>query len=148
VATTANQLQRLAEAQPPQERLREINFAKRLKAIMAERDMSQSEVAAAIWGRSINAKGALAANGRDRLSVWVNGKNFPDRENLEKLAGALRVQVSELAPEAERRRKRRSAANWSITQPHGRDDVFLEVAQYVSQENAHAIQGILIKDAR
>jgi transcriptional regulator with XRE-family HTH domain len=111
---TVHQLPRVPGAQLPLERTRNANFAKRLAKIMADREMTQSKVAAEIWGRVENDKGAWVAKGRDRLSVWVSGKNFPDRENLEKLARALGVSVSDLAPDAELR-----AAHHG-TQPAGR----------------------------
>jgi transcriptional regulator with XRE-family HTH domain len=121
---------------------RSVAFAKRLQAIMADREMTQSEVAAAIWGRSRNAKGALVANSRDRLSVWISGKNFPDPENLAALAKALKVKVSDLAPDAELSAPRTKPA-WSFSGDG--DMVFVQIAQYVPEAIAHEIYGLLLK---
>lgn len=74
-------------------------FAKKLKQLMEAREMSQSDVAAKIWGRRRTDEGIDVARGRERLSGWISGKNFPDRETLEKLANALEATVEDLAPE-------------------------------------------------
>jgi hypothetical protein len=55
-----------------------------------------------------------AARGRDRISVWVSGKSFPDKENLEKLARVLGVKAGDLAPQAELKAAHHGAADWSI----------------------------------
>jgi transcriptional regulator with XRE-family HTH domain len=77
------------------------DFRSRLHAIMAERGLTQSDLAALMWGRSHSAKGALVANGRDRLSVWLAGKNLPNRANLDLLARTLKVAPDELMSNAE-----------------------------------------------
>jgi transcriptional regulator with XRE-family HTH domain len=142
----ANQTPRIAGARLPIERVRDINFAKRLRQLMAEREMTQSDVAAEIWGRVENRRGYLVAKGRDRISVWCAGKNFPDRENLAKLAYALKVQVSELAPEAELKAAHSVPADWSITKPHGETGVsFFQCARWLPDDVAHEIFGLLIK---
>ena len=46
-----NQPPGVAGARLPIERVRDIKFAKRLRQLMSERDMSQSDLAAEIWGR-------------------------------------------------------------------------------------------------
>jgi transcriptional regulator with XRE-family HTH domain len=144
---TVHPLPRMAGAHLPLERVRDANFAKRLKTLMDMREMTQSKVAAEIWGRVENKKGAMVAKGRDRLSVWTSGKNFPDPENLQKLARALKVEVSELAPEAELRAATHGAADWSFTKPaDGSDRVFVQIAKFVSPRIAHEIQGLLLKD--
>ena len=112
--------------------------------------MTQSELAAKIWGRHTSSEGKYVAKGRDRISVWVSGKNFPDRENLQKLAKYLKVTVSELAPEAELEAKLKAAhgraADWSLTKPHGEAGVsFLQAARYLPDDIAHEIVGLLIK---
>ena len=76
-------------------------FAKRLKAIMRERELSASDVAAKMWGRYTNAEGKNVARGRDRLSVWLNGLNFPDAKNLPLLAKVLDVKTTDLVTDAE-----------------------------------------------
>jgi len=137
---------RVPGAQLPLERTRNANFAKRLAKIMADREMTQSKVAAEIWGRVENKKGAWVAKGRDRLSVWTSGKNFPDRENLEKLARVLGVSVSDLAPDAELRAAHHGAPSWSMVEPA--DDpgfVFVQISQRLPAWAAHKIQGVLLE---
>lgn len=140
-----NQPPRITGARLPIERVRDISFAKRLSQLMAEREMSQSALAARIWGRQkIGAK--LVAKGRDRISVWVAGKNFPARENLAKLAKALDVRTSELAPEAELKNAHGITADWSVTKPHDEAGMsFFQAARYLPDDIVHEIIGLLIK---
>jgi hypothetical protein len=61
-------------------------FQKELADSMAERNMSQSDVAAALWGRRISKDGKRrGAINRDRVSVWVRGLGYPSRENLKRV---------------------------------------------------------------
>ena len=141
-----NQIPRVAGARLPIERARDVNFAKRLRQLMSEREMTQSELAAKIWGRHTSSEGKYVAKGRDRISVWVSGKNFPDRENLEKLAKHLKVKVNELAPEAELKAAHSVAADWSLTKPHGEVGVsFFQAARYLPDDIAHEVIGLFIK---
>ena len=143
---TINQQPHIAGVRLPTERVRDINFAKRLRQLMSEKEMSQSDLAARIWGRQISSEGKDVARGRDRISVWLAGKNFPDHENLQKLARALKVKVSDLAPEAELKAAHSVAADWSITKPHGEAGMsFFQAARYLPDDIAHEIIGLLIK---
>jgi transcriptional regulator with XRE-family HTH domain len=147
---TINQPTNLSGARLPTERARDIAFAKRLQQFMNERELTQSDLAAAIWDRYENTEGKFVARGRDRISMWVRGKNFPDTKNLEKLAKALDVKVSELAPTALVKAAHHGTADWSITKPNGNGDgsVFIQLALFVSAETAHEIQGLLLRDER
>ena len=71
---------------PPGSHARNAQFAKRLQTLMDNRGLSQSGLADLL---SV-----------DRVVVWgwVAGRNFPNRDNLEQLARALRVKVSDLVP--------------------------------------------------
>ena len=143
---SVNQLSRVAGARLPIERARDISFAKRLRQLMSERELSQSDLAEKIWGRHISSEGKSVAKGRDRISVWASGKNFPDRENLQKLAKHLKVKVSDLAPEAELKAAHKVAADWSVTKPHGETGMsFFQAARYLPDDIAHEIIGLLIK---
>ena len=71
-------------------------FPKRLRARMDKLGLSQSDLAAEMWGRRINAAGKNDAIGKDRISVWIRGLNFPDPKNLKRLADNLEMEVSEL----------------------------------------------------
>jgi transcriptional regulator with XRE-family HTH domain len=148
VLKPVNQPPRMSGARLPEERVRDIEFAKRLRNLMDDQELSQSDLAAKIWGRYENTEKKWVARGRDRISVWVNGKNFPDAKNLEKLAKVLKIKVSDLAPQALVKTAHR-AAEWSFTRPHGDDDrVFVQIARFMSIEAAHEIQGILLRDER
>jgi transcriptional regulator with XRE-family HTH domain len=147
---TVNRAPRIPGARLPEERVRDVEFAKRLRKLMAERELTQSDLAAKIWDRYVNTEGKNVARGRDRISVWVNGKNIPDAKNMEKLAKVLRVKLSDLAPDSALKAAHHGAMDWSFTRPHDAEDgrVFVQIAQYVSAEIAHEIQGLLLRNER
>lgn len=147
---TVNQATRIPGARLPDERVRDIQFAKRLKQLMEERELTQSKLAEKIWGRYTNSEDKNVARGRDRISVWVNGKNIPDAKNLEKLARVLKVKVSDLAPKATLKAAHQGPVDWSFTRPAGTEGgrVFVQIAQYVTAEIAHEIQGLLLRNER
>jgi transcriptional regulator with XRE-family HTH domain len=74
-------------------------FAARLKQLMDARELTQSALAAEIWGRVKNSEGLDIARGRDRISVWLRGKALPDDKQLAKLARILRVEPTDLMSE-------------------------------------------------
>jgi transcriptional regulator with XRE-family HTH domain len=147
---TINQPPTLSGARMPTERARDMEFAKRLRQLMEARELTQSDLAAKIWDRYENTEGKFVARGRDRISVWIRGKSFPDNANLEKLAKALNVKVSELAPVTLVKAAHHGVADWSITKPHGAEEgtVFVQLALFVSTVTAHKIQGLLLEDER
>ena len=71
-------------------------FARRVRRLMEERGLTQSGLAAGMWGRSVNSEGEAVARGRARISVWCCGHAFPDAESLERLASVLGVKVTDL----------------------------------------------------
>ena len=77
------------------------DFAKRLALKMVKRGLIASALATKIWGREVSSEGKNVAKGRDRISVWLAGINFPSQNNLVKLARALDVEISDLVPNAE-----------------------------------------------
>ena len=124
---------------------------------MEKRALSPSNVANLIWGRYINTEGKNVARGRDRLSVWLAGKNIPAKNNLEKLAKALGVEPVDLMPQAIAKKAphgvplppTNGAADWSFTQPSdGGGKVFVQISMFVSPETAYIIQGALLQDRR
>lgn len=72
-------------------------FPRRLYELMAERDMSQSDLARACWGAKTDSRGYNVARNRDRISAYLSGKALPDTKNLRKLAKALGVDEAQLA---------------------------------------------------
>jgi hypothetical protein len=71
-------------------------FAAELQRLMRKRRLSASDLAAKIWGRYVNTEGKNVARGRDRISVWINGKSVPSQTNFVKLADALGVEIWDL----------------------------------------------------
>ena len=63
---------------------------------MRAKDLRASDLARLVWGEHPNG----SARNRDRISVYINGKALPERENLEAIARALDVEPEELLPSA------------------------------------------------
>ena len=70
-------------------------FSDKLKQLMEQQELTQSALASKIWGRMLNSKGIEVARGRDRISVWIRGKELPNSEQLAKLAQVLGVKPAD-----------------------------------------------------
>jgi hypothetical protein len=81
-------LTRLEQRPPPRKRGRHIDpkFPRILRQSLQEKGLSQSDLAALMWGRRINSAGKNDAIGKDRISVWANGHNYPSDEHMALLA--------------------------------------------------------------
>ena len=71
---TVNQPTRIPGARLPDERVRDIEFATRLKQLMDERQLTQSDLAAKIWNRYTNTEGKNVARGSRSDFGGVNGQ--------------------------------------------------------------------------
>ena len=77
-------------------------FATRLRRRMHELEMSQSDLARAIWKEErVDSRGYPQPLNKDRVSAWVLGRVLPTQENMQKLAEALGVASESLLPELE-----------------------------------------------
>jgi transcriptional regulator with XRE-family HTH domain len=72
------------------------DFRRRMRAALDKQGLTQSQLAAKIWGVTVDSKGARVAKGKDRISEWLSGKARPNAENCEKLARALGLKASDL----------------------------------------------------
>jgi hypothetical protein len=61
-------------------------FRNILRRSMDEKELSASDLAGKIWGRHISSEGKDVAKGRDRISVWLAGKEYPSPKNMALLA--------------------------------------------------------------
>ena len=104
----------------PSNPARNAAFAKRLRALMDKQGLTASDLAAKMWGRSRNSKGANVANGRHLISVWLNEQNFPNDDNLALLAKTLGVAVTDLASDAELHAVQSPPAASLVVYPDGR----------------------------
>jgi hypothetical protein len=67
-------------------RHRDPKFRHILRRSMEEKGLSASDLAALIWGRYTNTEGKFVARGRDRISRWLAGKDYPSPKNMALLA--------------------------------------------------------------
>jgi transcriptional regulator with XRE-family HTH domain len=97
-------------------------FAQRLYQALAAKQMSQSDLAKAVWGKQKDARGYSVARNRDRVSVYLSGRGVPEKENLVKIAKALGVRPEDLAPAVMASRLERENPEVSIVMVAGRPD--------------------------
>lgn len=64
---------------------------KAVRASLAEKGWTQSDLAAAMFGRRRNVRGALDAVGKDLISTWLSGKSRPSAENWARLRQYVEV---------------------------------------------------------
>lgn len=83
-------------------KLRAEEFARRIRKLMLKKGLRQSDLARLAFGSAPDPKtGYSVGLGRDRISSYVNGRQFPDDKNLKAIAKALCVSVAELTPDVE-----------------------------------------------
>lgn len=71
-------------------------FARRLKEVMGEQGLSQSDLARRIWGVKNDHRGSKVAANRGRISMYLKGNSLPDPDTVELIAGALNMTTAEL----------------------------------------------------
>lgn len=72
-------------------------LVRHLRALLAANGWSRSDLARRMFGTCTDhATGYVVAKKRERISSWMNGKQYPDPENLHRLAQAFGVTVEDL----------------------------------------------------
>src|SRR5262249_3516137 len=71
-------------------------FAKALRDAMADRQMSASDLARAIWGSATDPRGYDVARNRDRIGAYLSGPGYPSRETMPKLCEAVGLDIATL----------------------------------------------------
>jgi transcriptional regulator with XRE-family HTH domain len=126
------------------EKLELERFARKLHEAIVSRNMSPSDLAAEVWGRTTDSRGYSVAKGRDRISVYLQGKSVPDPKNLAKIAEVLGMKVEELAPDITASTVEKENPEIAMTAIAGHaDKVFLRVNKLVSLELAARIISML-----
>lgn len=133
-----------------EERLIHEDFARRLHKAMADKGMSYSDLARKVWGEIEQTdkmgRTTMAARNRDRISVYVNGKGFPDPKNLALIAKALGMTPEELAPDIAGAAVERETPEMSMVAVAGaHDKVLLRINKLVSLTVAVEVINILAK---
>lgn len=112
----------------PVRRLEAENFARKLHEALIKNDMRASDLARLLWGETTNKEGHRVAKNRDRISVYLAGKQIPDAHTLRKLAEALNMEEAELAPDIVQSTVERENPELSMTMIAGHSDkVYLRV---------------------
>lgn len=109
----------------PLERAELDAFSRKLNELMARQGMSQSDLARAVWGSTIDPRGRDTAKNRDRISHYTRGSQLPEARTMKLLATALGVDPTELSPSRSLPSTPGSAREVSLTTIGGRSDVAL-----------------------
>jgi len=75
-----------------------LEFANKLRNAMAERKMSASDLARAIWGDTTDSRGYKVAKNRDRIGAYLAGTGYPSKETLRKLCEVLGWSMADVPP--------------------------------------------------
>ena len=122
------------------EKLELERFARKLHEAMIKNGMTQSDLAAAVWGRTTDGRGYEVARNRDRISVYLQGRSLPDPQNLAKIAEVLGVTVEDLAPDITAAAVEKENPEVAMTAIAGHaDKVFLRVNKLVPMAMAAQI---------
>jgi transcriptional regulator with XRE-family HTH domain len=107
-------------------------FADRLHDARTAKGWSQSELARQVWGELTTKEGRKVARNRDRISTYEKGKSWPDPHNLKKIAEALGMTPTELAPDITGSTMERQNPEFAMTVIAGHaDKVHLKVNKLV-----------------
>ena len=120
-------------------------FGRRLQQLLDQKGMNYSDLARLVWGKTTTKSGYEVAKNRDRISVYISGKAFPDPRNLKKIAEQLGVEIAELAPDhVGDAMIEQQNPTYSITKVQGENEkVFLRVNKMVPEQVAAKIMFLL-----
>lgn len=71
-------------------------FAMGLRELMDDLEMTQADLARAVWGTTVDKRGYVVARNRDRISQYLKGSSLPSRPVLKRIAKALGVEPDHL----------------------------------------------------
>jgi len=126
------------------ERLELQEFARNLYRRLMDKGWTQSDLARAAFGTTTDARGYKVAKGRDRISVYLRGKAFPEPKTLARIAKALDCTPEELAPEAHASAIDREHPELAINVAAGHpDEVHLIVNKIVKSSVAAQVFALL-----
>lgn len=102
------------------------HFGKHLSHVLRSKGLTQSDLAAMMWGRKEDKKrGVIVAINRDLISSYINGRAFPNRETLTLMATKLDMEIADLVPRTVAIAQDAAQSPISIIVPRDRSDVAL-----------------------
>lgn len=125
------------------------SFGDRLRRILIERNMSQSDLARLVFNeiRTDN-RGYDVVIGKDAISEYVRNKRLPTPKVLRQIANALKMSPEELAPEVVSASNKNSAGPTVLIEALSghTDKVRLQIHQLVPRRVAAKILALLDND--
>jgi transcriptional regulator with XRE-family HTH domain len=110
-----------------------LGFANTLRNAMAEQQMTQSDVARAVWGNTTDPRGYQVAKNRDRIGAYLAGTGYPSKETLPKLCKAVGLSMDKLPPATRSTAPRAGARDFSFSILPD-ETVFIEMRKVVSMD--------------
>jgi transcriptional regulator with XRE-family HTH domain len=122
-------------------------FARRLRELTTSRGWSQSDLARAAFGSTVDRQGRTVARRRDSISAYLRGRAFPDSKSLAALCQALAVAPQDLAPFALAKGGGDDEPMLEIRQlPNDPAKVWIRLNQLVAMTDALAISAIILRN--
>lgn len=124
--------------------LRNQAFSRRLVELMREKVMSQSDLAKAAFGMYTDRHGVTMVRGRDRISSYIRGIQYPDDINLGLIANALGVTVADLTPKLDVEALINSEPEFNIHQIPNSARVLFIIQKDMKRELASDILALMV----
>jgi transcriptional regulator with XRE-family HTH domain len=121
------------------------SFGDRLRRILIERNMSQSDLARLVFNETrTDNRGYATVVGKDRISAYINNRAKPEPKTLRLIANALKMTPEELAPEVVSEASKNSTPTILVEALSGRTDkVRLQIHKLVPLQTAVKIMAML-----
>jgi transcriptional regulator with XRE-family HTH domain len=121
------------------------SFGDRLRRILIERNMSQSDLARLVFNETrTDNRGYDVVVGKDRISAYINNRAKPEPKTLKQIANALKMTPEELAPEVVSEASKNSTPTILVEALSGRTDkVRLQIHKLVPLQTAVKIMAML-----
>lgn len=109
----------------PVDRMEREALSRTITELMARQGISQSDLARAIWGTTVDPRGRDVARNRDRISNYVRGTQMPEPSTLKKIADVLGVEPTDLVPSLAVKGAAHATPDINMTVVAGRPDMAL-----------------------
>lgn len=133
-----------AAGKTPYMNIKAEEFGRRLERLIIERGWSNSDLARRVWGMKVKKDGREEVANRDRVSMYIRGRQVPDPANAKRIAEVLGIPVEELMPDIHLSAVERDNPPFSVTtMPNDMKSAVLRVNIVVPWEVAMKVRELL-----
>ena len=108
-------------------------FGRRLRDLLVQKGMIQSDLARLLWGKTTTKAGYTVAKNRSQIAHYIAGKFWPSPLNMKRIADELGVDVADLAPGFGAKAE---IPEWSFIKIEGQDKVLLRINKLICERAA------------